>query len=117
MGPVHTLPSFYDDVDVILIASTGDAGPSCFLEAGACGVPSISTRIGFPAETIRDGENGMFVGRSIDEMAKAIIYLYNHRGLLKDMSEKIRHDVEMQWSYKERGKLWECLFEESLQRV
>ena len=116
-GPYRTLPDFYKDVDVLLIASTADAGPSSFLEAGACGVPIISTRIGFPAETIRDQENGIFVNRSVDEMAKAIIYLHNHRDLLKAMSRQIRLDIEKNWDYKSRSHLWDRMFRESLSRI
>ena len=47
-GPLKTLPSFYNDVDVVLIASDADAGPSLFAEACLSNVPCISSRIGFP---------------------------------------------------------------------
>jgi len=113
-GPYRTLPKFYLDVDVILIASAADAGPSCFLEAGACGVPAISTRIGFPAETTQDGENGMFVNRSVEEMAEAVVYLYDNPDLALRMAEKIRFDIEKNWDYKARSKFWDQMFQESL---
>lgn len=116
-GPLRTLPRFYDDVDVVVLASVGDAGPSCFSEAGACGVPAISTRIGSPAEVIRHGENGLFVDRSVDSIARAIVYLYDHRDLVKYMAQNIRRDIVEQWGYKVRAKLWDRVFEESLQRI
>jgi len=116
-GPLRTLPRFYDDVDLLVIASIADAGPFSFLEAGACGVPAISTRIGFPAEVIRHGENGMFVDRSVDSMASLILYLYDHRDLLERMRKNIRRDIEEQWGYKARSKLWDHVFEESLHRA
>ena len=113
-GPYRTLHTFYQDVDVLLIASTGDAGPSSFLEAGACGVPSLSTRIGFPAETIRDGENGMFVDRSVEDMSRAIIFLHDNRENLKSMSSNIRADIEKSWTPAARSGLWDLMFQESL---
>lgn len=113
-GPCRTLPKFYQDVDVILIASSADAGPSSFLEAGACGVPAISTKIGFPAEVIRDKENGILVDRSVDELAEAILYLYDNRNHLRRMSEKIRHDIVRDWDYKARRRLWDEVFRNSL---
>ena len=116
-GPLHTLPSFYHKVDVMLIASIADAGPNCFLEAGACGVPSISTRVGAAADTIRDGENSMFVERSVDAMAKAIVYLYDNRELLRNMSIRIRRDFELHWNPKVRSKQWDQMFEETLKRA
>ncbi len=66
-GPLETLPRFYDDVDVILIASSADAGPSLFMEGGFCEVPSISTRIGIPSEVIEHGQNGLFVERNVEK--------------------------------------------------
>jgi glycosyltransferase involved in cell wall biosynthesis len=110
-GPYRTLHRFYQDVDVLLIASTGDAGPSSFLEAGACGVPSISTRIGFPAEAIRDGENGIFVDRSVEEMSGAIVSLYDNQELLRKMSSSIRADIEKYWNPASRSGLWDHMFQ------
>jgi glycosyltransferase involved in cell wall biosynthesis len=108
------LPGFYRDVDVLLIASSADAGPSSFLEAGACGIPSISTRVGFPAEVIKDGENGLFVNRSVEEMVRALIYLYDHREHLGRMSEQIRLDIDINWGYQSRSRYWDLMFEASL---
>lgn len=116
-GPLSTLPRFYDDVDVVVLASVGDAGPSCFTEAGACGVPAISPRTGSPAEVIRHGENGLFVDRSVDSIARAIVYLYDHRDLVRYMAKNIRRDIVEQWGYKVRAKMWDRVFEESLQRI
>ena len=116
-GPLETLPEFYRDVDVMLIASVADAGPGCFLEAGLCGVPSISTRIGAPLEVIRDGENGMLVERSVDSMARALVYLYDHRHVVSNMGQNIRRDLAAQWGFEARSKLWDQVFEESLKRV
>jgi len=88
--------------------------PSSFLEAGACGIPSISTRVGFPVEVIRDGENGLFVNRSLNEMVAALIYVYDHREHLGRMSDQIRLDIRNNWDYKIRSKFWDQMFEESI---
>lgn len=92
-GPLNTLPKFYENIDLILIASSKDAGPSLFLEAGMMNVPAISTRIGLPNEVIQDGENGLFVDRDIDAFVNAIVKLYDDRDLLYMMSLKIRNDT------------------------
>lgn len=91
-GPLRTLPRFYDDVDVVLIASDGDAGPSLFDEACGCQVPSVSTRIGGPYELIEHGTNGLFVNRDVEEMADALVYLYDNRDVLLPMARRIRTD-------------------------
>ncbi|SNV47909.1 sugar transferase, PEP-CTERM/EpsH1 system associated [Chryseobacterium taklimakanense] len=91
-GPYEDLLGFYKDVDLALIASAADTGPSLFAEAALSGVPSVSTKIGFPKMVIRHGENGLFIERNKEDLAAAIIKLYDDRKLLKTFSEKIRED-------------------------
>ena len=91
-GPLATLPRFYDDVDLLVIASTADTGPSAFGEAAMCDVPSVSTRIGFPSSVIQHGINGFFVERDVESIARRIIDLYDDRELLYKMSLRIRKD-------------------------
>lgn len=91
-GPYKELLSFYSDVDVILIASEADTGPSLFAEASLSKVPAISTKIGFPKMIIEDGVNGIIVKRDIEEMKNAVIKLYDDRELLKSFSERIKED-------------------------
>lgn len=91
-GSYDELLKFYEDVDVIVIASVADTGPSLFAEASLSKVPAISTKIGFPKMVIRDQENGIFANREIDEMKNAIIQLYDDRKLLKLFSERIKQD-------------------------
>ncbi len=109
-GPMATLPEFYSDVDVLLIASSADAGPSLFSEGGLCDVPSISTRIGFPNEVIRHGENGLLVDRNAQEMCNALVRLYDDRDLLYKMSLQIRSDVELQLGESANRTRWLELF-------
>lgn len=91
-GDYDELLSFYQDIDVVCIASSADTGPSLFAEASLSKVPSISTKIGFPKMIIQNGENGIFVGRDKEEMKSAIKKLYQDRDLLKSFSMRIKED-------------------------
>ena len=91
-GSYDELLSFYQDVDIVCIASSADTGPSLFAEASLSKVPSISTKIGFPKMIIQNGENGIFVGRDKEEMKSAIKKLYQDRDLLKSFSMRIKED-------------------------
>ena len=113
-GPFHTLPSFWHGVDVALIASQADAGPSLFMEASLCGVPSISTRIGMPAETIRDGENGFFCEPSVVDLKEKIMLLYHNRPLVQSMGRRIRADYMAVFGVDAQTANWETLFERIL---
>ncbi|MBF0117434.1 MAG: glycosyltransferase [Desulfobacterales bacterium] len=116
-GSFKTLPMFYKDIDIMLIASSADAGPSSFIEAGSCGIPSISTKIGIPSETIEHGRNGLIVERSIEVMSQALVYLYDNRDILYNMSIQIRNDIVNRWGYKSRIYLWRNLFHDVLKKI
>ena len=91
-GSYESLLRFYEDVDLVLIASEADTGPSLFAEAALSKVPAVSTKIGFPNMVIKDGVNGLFIKRDVDEMADAIIGLYDNREKLKLFSTRIKED-------------------------
>jgi glycosyltransferase involved in cell wall biosynthesis len=113
-GPLDSLPLFYEDVDVVLIASDADAGPSLFSEACSMEVPSISTDIGKPHEIIVDNVNGLIVEKDINEMSKKIIQLYEDRQLLIAMSSRIRNDFYDVYNVKDMANNWKEMFNELL---
>lgn len=113
-GPIKTLSNFYTDVDVVLIASEADAGPSLFKEAGLMDVPAISTQIGLPGEIIINGTNGLIVDRNIDDFVKNIVFLYDNREKLYSMSLQIKKDIIKEAGKDTNIKRWKILFEDLL---
>jgi glycosyltransferase involved in cell wall biosynthesis len=109
-GPMETLPRFYNDVDVVLIASDADAGPSLFGEASLMEVPCISTDIGWPHQTISNFNNGFIIEKEIEEFSNKIIELYENRALLFKMSKNIRKDFLDQYSREKMANNWKQLF-------
>lgn len=57
----HKIPSFYQCLDLYMIASREEGGPQAVLEAPACGIPVISTRVGLAPDIIEDGVSGRLV--------------------------------------------------------
>ncbi|WP_224490270.1 glycosyltransferase family 4 protein [Robertkochia flava] len=114
-GPMETLPDFYEDVDVVLIASDADAGPSMFGEASLMGVPSVSTNIGWPSQVIKNGVNGFIVEKEVDEMVEKIELLYNNRSLLEDMSNRIRTDYQIEFNTEDMVSRWDNIFKTVLE--
>lgn len=55
--PQEVLPAF----DLFVLSSREEAAPVAILEAMACGLPCIATRVGGLEETIEDGSNGVLV--------------------------------------------------------
>lgn len=91
-GPYTDLYSFYKDVDVVIIASNADSGPSMYAEACLSSVPSISTKVGLPLSFLKDGINGVFIERTIEDLEKKIIDLYDNREKLIMFSQIVKSD-------------------------
>lgn len=113
-GPIDTLPGFYEDVNVVVIASDADAGPSLFGEASLMEVPTISTNMGWPAQVIQNNINGFIVNKDIDEILDKIEQLYLDRELLNSMSERIRVDFIKVFDKEEMVDRWRVMFNEVL---
>ncbi len=54
---------FFWASDVLVLPSAYEANALVVLEALACGLPVVSTRVGFAPDVIADGENGFLVDR------------------------------------------------------
>jgi glycosyltransferase involved in cell wall biosynthesis len=71
--------AFYRGLDVYVCASRAEGTPNPCLEAAACGVPLLTTRVGNMPEFVRDGENGMFLTRDPDDLATKLACLRDDR--------------------------------------
>lgn len=91
-GAYEDLYTFYSDVDCVVIASDADSGPSMYAEACLSSVPVISTKVGLPLSFLSEGVNGVFIERTIDDLEKAIIDLYDNREKLAEFSKNTRKD-------------------------
>jgi len=62
VGTVATAEPLYHAADLVILPSRGgDAMPAVLLEAGLCGLPVVSTRIGAIPEVVVDGVTGSVV--------------------------------------------------------
>ena len=76
---------YYQALDLYLITSRAEGGPKAILEGWACGVPVVSTRVGMPADLIRQGENGLLAE------VEAVAELAGHvDGLIRDPRDLAR---------------------------
>jgi glycosyltransferase involved in cell wall biosynthesis len=71
--------------DVVVLTSDQEGTPVSLIEAGAAGVPTVTTAVGGAARVVRDGETGILVPRD-DEAALAAAL----RGLVHDERRRDR---------------------------
>ena len=81
------LPKLYNCLDVYLISSRDEGGPTGMFEAMACGIPVVSTKVGQAFDSIIDGQTG-FVAEvgDFNKLSQSIEIIYNNILLKKKMS-------------------------------
>lgn len=96
----NEMKKFYQDLDFFLITSWHEGTPNPGLEAAACGVPLISTRVGNMIDLIEDKKNSYFIDPQVDSLnlvIKDILSLSNESYL--KMREEIRKSIEFHWTW------------------
>jgi glycosyltransferase involved in cell wall biosynthesis len=118
------LPGFVDDdalVDlyrsawVVASSSLREGWGMTVTEAGACGTPSVATRIGGHEDAVVDGQSGILVDRT-EDLAGALGSLVRDEVLRRRLAlGALEHAARFTWDATARGAL-AALAEEALAR-
>lgn len=114
-GP-EEMREFYRSLDVYVCASRSEGTPNTCLEAAACGVPLVTTRVGNMPELVRHGINGFFVERDVDDIARRLRTLRDDCDLRTAMSDQIQHDIQA-WDWSLRSQAYRQMFEEMIPKA
>jgi glycosyltransferase involved in cell wall biosynthesis len=87
------LAQLYSQARVLVCSSYNEGGPRVTVEAMACGVPAVSTRVGIMNELIADGENGLLADWSPTEIAERCLTLLDNPTLARTIGEQARASV------------------------
>jgi glycosyltransferase involved in cell wall biosynthesis len=101
---------FYQSLDVYICASDSEGTPNPCLEAAACGLPVLTTRVGNMPELIRDGENGFFVERDVTDIAEKLGRLRDDPGLRMRLGQAARKAVEP-WDWRWQAARYDEMFQ------
>lgn len=72
------MPTLYNQARMLVCASTVEGNPRVTIEAMACGVPVISTRVGIMPDVITQGDNGYLVDWDAHQIAQTIRLLLDN---------------------------------------
>jgi len=100
------MPEFYNTLDTYICASSSEGFSLSVLEAAACGLPIISTKVGGCVDLIEDGLNGFLVDRNINAIADSIVLLRDNESLRHGISNQIGSDVVCKWAWSNRSVDW-----------
>lgn len=99
--PTQTdIVSVLRQMDVLVVATkTNEAFGRVLIEAGACGVPAVATKVGGIIDIIKDKKNGLLVPPSQPiKLADAIIEMLKNRKLAADLATAAREEVEKRFN-------------------
>jgi glycosyltransferase involved in cell wall biosynthesis len=115
------LAGFYRGLDMLLIPSRQEGLNIAGLEAGACGVPVVTTRCGGPEDYVIDGETGFVTGFDPAEIADRLRDICADRALRDTLSRGIRARVAEEYGddrFADRlDRLWRSVWNEPLSAV
>ena len=110
-GPIEMLPgvivrtwtddllSYYLAVDALVLPSHTEGMSNVILEAMACGLPVIATRVGAASELITDGSNGLLVNvGASSELARVLKRLVGDDALRGQLGREARGTILTSYS-------------------
>jgi glycosyltransferase involved in cell wall biosynthesis len=104
---------YYHSLDVYVCASHSEGTPNPCLEAAACGLPVVTTRVGNMPEFIRDGETGLFVERSVADIAEKLRRLRDSPALRSRLGRAARLEAE-RWDWRYQATRYDAMLRSML---
>lgn len=104
---------FYRSLDVYICASVSEGTPNTCLEAAACGVPLVTTRVGNMPELIKPGINGYFIERDIADIIRVLTILRDNERHRSQLGRAMRASA-LDWDWNSRSKNYDQLYQASL---
>jgi glycosyltransferase involved in cell wall biosynthesis len=94
LGARSDVPQLLPLFDVFTLTSKIEASPVSILEAQACGLPVVSTRVGSIPESVIDGQTGYLASPgAVEEVAAAVIRLLRSPDLRQALGSAARQFV------------------------
>lgn len=92
------MPEFYNQLDVICVASAAEGTPLPLIEAMACGCFPISTAVGVAPELIKHGVNGLIVERTSQSFRNALDWCKDNLALVRKAGFNNAELIQNEWS-------------------
>jgi len=101
---------FYRSLDVYICASRAEGTPNPCLEAAACGVPVLTTRVGNMPELLKHGVNGFFIERDVKDIAHKLTLLRDDPSLRRNVAQSMLRSIQ-QWDWRYQADNYRVMFE------
>lgn len=97
-GLLGDMPAVYNALDVVVSSSHSEAMPLALMEAMACGLPVVATRVGGVPDIVEHGQTGWLVAAGdVNDIAARCAALVADAALRQQMGERGRERVMAQF--------------------
>lgn len=104
-GTTNNVVPYLQAMDIYCLPSLTETTSLATLEAMACGVPVIATKVGFVRDYIKPQVNGLFFReRNSYDLARQIMFLIREEALRKKISLEARKTVEKEFNWDKTAK-------------
>jgi glycosyltransferase involved in cell wall biosynthesis len=115
-GATNNVVPYLQAMDIYCLPSLTETTSLATLEAMACGVPVIATKVGFVRDYIKPQKNGLFFSeRNSYDLARQIMFLIREEILRKKISLEARKTVEKSFNWDKTSKEIEETIDEMIQ--
>jgi glycosyltransferase involved in cell wall biosynthesis len=118
-GSLHhdEISQWLSAADIFVFPSHNEGLPNAVLEAMACGLPVVATRVGGIPEAIEDGQSGILIKeKDADSLIRAIDRLLGNEELAKQMGRNGRNMVEQNFSWEKNAEQMIRIYREVIGR-
>jgi len=109
-GPLQML-GFYNAIDALVLFPENSGDNKTMLEAMACGIPVITTRVADTDSIIENGTNGLIVPRNEQDLEDAIKMMRDKDSMRLNMGRAARECVIKNWDWRDISYYWKKLFD------
>ncbi len=113
---IDDLAKIYNQSKILVMPSFNEGGPRVTLEAMACKVPVITSRVGIMLDIIKHGENGLFIDWDAKDITEKILSLLNNENLREKIADNGYNTVlqfERRQAIKNYAETYKNLFHSS----
>ncbi len=117
-GARDDVPEVMRGLDCFVLPSLAEGVSNSILEAMACGLPVLATRVGASAELLIEGQTGMLVpARDVPALAAGLLHLASERAEAQSMGRAGRQRIEQHFSLPAMVAAYQSIYERVLQRA
>jgi len=112
--PYHKMPVYYRKISCLVHPSMQEGSSNAIMEALACGIPVVTTKVGYHGEMLEDRRDAIFVERNIFEIIEMLRRLKANPEIAKRYGAAARAFAEQHHDIRKVAQLWKAAIEERL---